>query len=221
MSPLTQIGTQPDFRHVDAWIFDLDNTLYPADCGVFAQIDRRMTEFVAELFKVSGEDARTIQKTYYREHGTTLNGLMRLHDVDPEDYLAYVHNVDLSPLIPEPLLDVALARLNGRRFIFTNGCRHHATRVLERLNLAHRFDGLWDIRSIGFRPKPDPFAYESVLAGAAVSPEQAAMFDDAARNLVPARSLGMTTVWINTHSEWSNQGPALPVANETHIDHKT
>jgi putative hydrolase of the HAD superfamily len=220
MTSLPQIGTNPDFRHVDTWIFDLDNTLYPADCGLFAQIDARMTEFVAQLLGVEAQEARFIQKTYYREHGTTLNGLMRLHAVDPEAYLDYVHDIDLSPLSGDLALGAGIERLEGRRFIFTNGCRNHAERVLGRLNLERHFDDIWDIRTIGYRPKPDPIAYEAVLASAGIEPSQAAMFEDAARNLVPAHALGMTTVWLRNGSEWSKQGPAFPVASGEHIDHE-
>ena len=226
MTDLTRIETQPDFRHradfrhVDSWIFDLDNTLYPADSGLFGEIDLRMTAFVADLLGVSRDAARTIQKAYYRDHGTTLNGLMRLHGVDPETYLDYVHDIDLSLLAGDAQLDTALARLEGQRFVFTNGCRKHAARVLDRLKLAHHFNDIWDIRTIGYRPKPDPLAYDSVLASAGIEPTRAAMFEDAARNLVPAHALGMTTVWLRNGSEWSKQGPAFPVASREHIDHE-
>jgi putative hydrolase of the HAD superfamily len=232
MTSLPQIETEPDwrllpdsrhapdFRHVNAWIFDLDNTLYPASSGIFAQIDQRMTEFVADRLDITPTEARVVQKAYYRDHGTTLNGLMRLHGVDPETYLGYVHDIDLSALEGDAHLDSALARLDGKRFVFTNGCRHHAARVLTRLNLGRHFDDIWDIRTIGFRPKPDPFAYEAVIADAGVEPLCAAMFEDAARNLVPAHALGMTTVWLRNDSEWSKQGPAFPVASREHVHHE-
>lgn len=220
MQTLPQSGTAPDLAHISVWIFDLDNTLYPADCGVFAQIDARMTRFVSDLLDVSAEKARQIQKSYYRDHGTTLNGLMRVHGIDPEAYLDYVHDIDLSVLRHEPSLENGLSRLRGRRFIFTNGCRNHAWRVLDRLKLADRFDDVWDIRTIGYRPKPDPAGYEAVLSRAGATPACAAMFEDAARNLVPAHALGMTTIWLNRDSEWSRQGPSFPVASREHIDHE-
>lgn len=221
MPSLPQIETSRDFGHVDIWIFDLDNTLYRADSGVFGQIDLRMTQFVSALMGTSHEQARDIQKSYYREHGTTLNGLMHLHGVDPEAYLDYVHEVDLSCLKPDAGLKTAISRLEGARYIFTNGCRRHAGRVLERLDLAGYFDGIWDIRTIEFRPKPDPAAYRTVLALVDASPGRAAMFDDAQRNLATAHDLGMTTVWIKNDSEWSKQGPAFPVASHEHIDYET
>ena len=211
----------PDFRHVESWVFDLDNTLYPADSGLFAQIDARMTVFVQNLLGIDAEAARSLQKAYYREHGTTLNGLMRLHGVEPDAYLAFVHDIDLSALTRDEALARALARLPGRRYIFTNGCRDHAARILAWLGLAQYFDEIWDIRTIGFRPKPEPDSYRQVLGGARIDPVRAAMFEDAARNLVPAHEQGMTTVWIRNDSPWSKQGPEYPVASSAYIDYET
>jgi putative hydrolase of the HAD superfamily len=211
----------PDFRHVEAWIFDLDNTLYPAETDLFVQIDARMTEFVQELLDLEYEPARKIQKDYYRDHGTTLNGLMRVHGVDPEDFLSKVHDIDLSALKPDPRLSRALARLPGRRFVFTNGCRQHAERVLARLELDTHFDDIWDIRTTGFRPKPDESFYRAVMTDARISPARCAMFEDVARNLVPAHALGWTTVWLENGSVWSKQGPQYPVAEAHHIHYVT
>jgi putative hydrolase of the HAD superfamily len=213
--------TAPDFRHVEAWVFDLDNTLYPASCDLFAQIDARMTGYVAALLDLAPDEARRVQKDYYRDHGTTLNGLMARHAIDPEDFLGKVHDIDLSVLAPDPGLNAAISALPGRRFVFTNGCRGHAQRVLDRIGLAAHIDDLWDIRTIGFRPKPDARAYDAVVARAAIAPGRAAMFEDVARNLVPARALGMTTVWIDNGSVWSKQGPSFPVVETHHIDHTT
>jgi putative hydrolase of the HAD superfamily len=221
MQPGNAIDFVPDFRHVDVWIFDLDNTLYSADSGLFAQIESRMTLFVQTFLGLEAEPARRLQKAYYRQHGTTLNGLMRRHAVDPEEYLAFVHDIDLSPLAEDLALAGALARLPGRRFVFTNGCRHHARRVLERLTFTHLFEDLWDIRTIGFCPKPDLEAYRVVLTRAAAPAAQSAMFDDVARNLVPAHELGLTTVWLRNDSDWSKQGPGHPVVSQEHIHFET
>jgi putative hydrolase of the HAD superfamily len=211
----------PDFRHVTSWIFDLDNTLYRADSGVFAQIEGRMTEYVARFTGLPREQARTLQKALYRAHGTTLNGLMRLHGADPDDYLDYVHDIDLTGLRPDPLLAAAMAQLPGRRFIFTNGCRRHAMRILEKIGAAHVFDDIWDIRTIGFLPKPGAAAYERVVAAAQIAPERAAMVDDIVHNLVAARALGMTTVWLNTGSEFSLGGPSAAEEAHLHVCHET
>jgi len=197
----------PDFRHVRTWLFDLDNTLYRADCGIFSQIEGRMTDYVARFTGLARDEARALQKSLYRAHGTTLNGLMRLHGADPDDYLAYVHDIDLSGLAPDADLIAAVERLPGRRAIFTNGCRHHAGRILEKIGAAHLFDEIWDIRTLEFVPKPDPAAYGRLVAAAGLAPHQTAMFDDIAQNLVAAGALGMTTVWLNTGLDFSSGGP--------------
>jgi len=214
-------GAEGGFGHVRDWIFDLDNTLYRADNGIFAQIDGRMTQFVAKLLGMERDAARQVQKQLYRDHGTTLAGLIAVYGIDPEPYLAFVHDIDLSELQPDPALIAALTRLPGRRFVFTNGCRNHATRILERLALADMFDQVWDIRTIGFVPKPAQAAYDAVVAAGAVTPARAAMFDDIARNLVVPHELGMTTVWLDGQSDWARQGPEFPVASKAHIDHET
>jgi putative hydrolase of the HAD superfamily len=216
-----QAGSRPpDFSHVRDWIFDLDNTLYRADNGIFAQIDANMTRFVAQLLGMEKDVARQVQKRLYRDHGTTLAGLVAEYRIDPEPYLAFVHDIDLSGLVPDPGLHSALARLPGRRFVFTNGCRNHAARILEKLCLAELFDQVWDIRTIAFVPKPGPAAYDAVVKAGGVASDKAAMFDDIARNLVVPHDLGMTTVWLNCQSDWSRQGPDFPVASSEHIDHE-
>ncbi|HEY7978321.1 MAG TPA: pyrimidine 5'-nucleotidase [Rhizomicrobium sp.] len=211
----------PDFRHIRNWIFDLDNTLYPSSCDLFGQIDEKMALYTQRLLGITLAEARKLQKEYYHAHGTTLNGLMRVNGVDAEDYLAYVHDIDLSVLTPEPALQDALAKLPGRKFIFTNGCTNHAGRVLDRLGIAGHFDDVWDIRTIGFQPKPDAAAYRTVLAHAGSDGRDAAMFEDITRNLVEAKELGMTTVWLKNGSDWSRQGPSQPVAQPHHIDYET
>ncbi len=210
----------PDFRGIDTWIFDLDNTLYPAECDLFAQIDERMTGYVSRLLAVDASEARRLQKEHYRQHGTTLNGLMKVHGIEPEDYLAEVHDIDLSAVAPAPELAKAIARLPGRRFIFTNGCRNHAARVLAHLGLTDLFEEIWDIRTISFCPKPDAGAYRMVVERAGVDAKRAAMFDDIARNLVAAQELGMVTVWLNNGSLWSRQGPETPRVEPHHISYE-
>jgi len=159
-------GPVPDFRHVRSWIFDLDNTLYRADNGIFAQIEARMTDYVMAFLKLPREEAYARQKELYRRYGTTLNGLMTEHGAEPDAYLQYVHDIDLSDLGPDQALAEVIARLPGRRFVFTNGCRDHAARILDRLGMAELFDAVWDIRSMAFAPKPEPRAYASVVAAA-------------------------------------------------------
>lgn len=210
----------PDFRHIRSWIFDLDNTLYCADNGIFAQIEKRMTEYVMAFLKLPREEAYARQKELYRRYGTTLNGLMQEHGTDPEDYLGYVHDIDLSELVGDASLAAAIAALPGRRYVFTNGCRDHAARILDRLGMTGLFDAVWDIRTIAFAPKPCAEAYASVVQKSGICCGEAAMFDDIARNLVPARALGMTTVWLKTNSPWGKHGPLMDVSPGD-IDHET
>ncbi|HEY3777427.1 MAG TPA: pyrimidine 5'-nucleotidase [Rhizomicrobium sp.] len=221
MQVATAPAAAPDFRHVDVWIFDLDNTLYRAETGIFAQIEARMTAFVQRCLGLGFEESRQVQKTYYREHGTTMNGLVQVHGINPEDYLAFVHDIDLSALAPDMALTAAIGYLPGRRFVFTNGCRNHAARILERLGIAGLFEDLWDIRTLEGRPKPDLDSYRAVLARASAVAARSAMFDDIARNLVPAYALGCTTVWVNSGSVWSRQGPEQPRVSPTHIHYET
>jgi putative hydrolase of the HAD superfamily len=210
----------PDFRHVKSWIFDLDNTLYCADNGIFAQIEGRMTDYVMAFLKLPREAAYARQKDLYRQYGTTLNGLMREHEASPDDYLHYVHDIDLSSLSSDAHLAAEIEKLPGRRFVFTNGCRDHAARILDRLGMTSLFDAVWDIRTIAFQPKPQMEAYRSVVAAAGLDCGQCAMFDDIARNLAPARAMGMTTVWLQSDAPWAKQGPAMDVAPGD-IDHRT
>jgi putative hydrolase of the HAD superfamily len=207
----------PDFRHVESWIFDLDNTLYRADTGLFAQVETRMTLFIADLLDETTDRAAKIRRDYYREYGSTLNGLMLRHRIDPEAFLEFVHDVDLSPLEPDPVLNEAIERLPGRRFVFTNGCERYARRVLKRIDLDRAIDGLWDIRASDFAPKPEPAAYRAAIASAGIYPKRTAMFDDVARNLEPARALGMTTVWIDPGPE-SLSREATPFPDAAHVD---
>ena len=186
------------FDHVEAWVFDLDNTLYPADCNLFAQIDRRMGEFIAHSLGIPSEEAKILRETYYYEHGTTLAGLVRLHDVSPDAFLDYVHDIDLSVVAPSPELAAALEALPGRKFIFTNGSRKHAEAVTRRLGVAGLFEDICDIHALEYiHPKPTREAYERFVRAHGVVARQTAMFDDLPHNLETAHLLGMTTVLVH------------------------
>ncbi len=199
-------GAGPALDHVEAWIFDLDNTLYPASCNLFAQIDQRMGEFISRLLGVGREQARAVQKHYFRTYGTTLNGLMAEHGLDPDSFLAYVHEIDLSPVPPSPVLVSALARLEGPKYVFTNASAAHAEGVMDRLGVSHLFEAVFDIAAGGYRPKPEPATYDKLLARHAIDPQVAVLADDIPRNLEPAAILGMTTVWVKTRSEYAQIG---------------
>ena len=192
---------RPDLRHVEAWIFDLDNCLYPASTNLFELIDIRMGEFIARLLDCDAEEARRVQKQHFHSHGTTLAGLMADHGVDPHTFLDFVHDIDLARIVADPVVAGALDRLPGRKFVFTNGDAAYADRVLAKLGLRDRFDGLHDIHAMEYVPKPDPRSYAALCARYAIDPERALFAEDLARNLRPAKALGMTTVWVDNGSE--------------------
>ena len=187
--------------HVESWIFDLDNSLYPPSSNLFALIDERMGAYIARLLGCDAAEARRVQKAHFLAHGTTLAGLMREHGVDPHDFLDFVHDIDLARLAADPALVAALDRLPGRKFVFTNADEAYARRVLGRLGLANAFEGLHDIHAMAYQPKPDPAAYAAMCARLRIDPARALMVDDMARNLVPAKALGMVTVWLDNGSE--------------------
>ena len=201
------------FGHVRNWVFDLDNTLYPAECDLFAEIDTRMTDFVSRLLDMPPEEARKIQKHYYATYGTTLSGLMRVHKIDPKDFLHYVHEIDLSPLPDLPVLRDALTTLPGRKFVYTNGSRRHAERVVEKMGLAHIFDGSFGIEDSGYAPKPHQASYDSFCAMHDVAPKDAIFFEDLARNLLPAKDMGFTTVLVHSEKDWSHEPVEARPAN--------
>jgi putative hydrolase of the HAD superfamily len=188
-------------RHIDSWIFDLDNTLYPARTDLFALIDVRMTAFIVDLLGIDAEEARRVQKGYFYEHGTTLSGLMALHDTDPHEFLAYVHDIELDRVSHDAALVEAIARLPGRKLVFTNGDTPYAQRVLDRLGLGGSFEAIHDIHAMGLVAKPDPTAYSGICARWGIDPATALFADDMTRNLEPAKAVGMTTLWINNGSE--------------------
>lgn len=201
-----QQTTSLDPTAVDTWIFDLDNTLYPPSCDLFTQISRRMGEYIAQYLDLSLEEARRVQKKYFRAHGTTLRGMMTMHEMDPGPFLDYVHEIDFSPIQADPELANSLRRLDGRRLIFTNGTRAHARRVTDRLGITDLFDGVFDIDDSGYLPKPHPEPYAKMVATFDVDPSRAILFEDMARNLVPAAEMGMTTAWVSSQTDWAAEG---------------
>lgn len=184
------------FAGIDAWVFDLDNTLYPRHVALFGQIDQRIQEYVGRLLNLSQEAARGVQKDYYRRYGTTLRGLMEEHGIAPDDFLEYVHDIDHSAVEANPRLGSAIAALPGRKFILTNGSRAHADKVAARLGIADHFEDIFDIVSSELLPKPNRETYDRFVATTGVAPKRTAMFEDLARNLEVPSALGMTTVLI-------------------------
>jgi putative hydrolase of the HAD superfamily len=196
----------PPLASIDCWIFDLDNSLYPASANLFELIDVRMGEYIADRLGCTSAEARAIQKGFFRDHGTTLAGLMKEHGVEPRDFLDYVHDIDFARLTADPRVVAALDRLPGRKFVFTNGDEGYAKRVLDKLGLANAFDGLHDIHAMEYIPKPDPRGYAQICERHGIDPARALFADDMVRNLVPAKALGMTTVWVDNGSEQAAHG---------------
>jgi putative hydrolase of the HAD superfamily len=190
---------------VDCWIFDLDNTLYPSSIDMFSQIDVLMGRFIAELLGCDGEEARRIQKMYFHDHGTTLAGLMHYHAIEPREFLDYVHAVDMTVLAQAPRLRDHLLALPGRRLIFTNADAAYAGRALAALDIADCFDGIWDIHAMAYRPKPEASAYTGLIDAFAINPARAVFVEDTARNLTPAKHIGMQTVWIDMATDWGDR----------------
>ena len=186
------------FTDKKVWIFDLDNTLYPAECDLFAQVDQRMGEFIADYLDLPFAEARRLQKGYYRKFGTTLSGLMQVHGLKPEKFLDYVHDIDVSMVPVMPELGAAIEALPGEKFIFTNGSRKHAENVAGQLGVLDKFDGVFDIGAAGYVPKPEPEAYDKFLKAHEVSAHEAAMFEDMPHNLKAPHALGMVTVLVHS-----------------------
>ena len=184
------------FDHVETWVFDLDNTLYPHHLNLWQQVDERIRLYIERLLNLSKDDAFKLQKDYYRRYGTTLRGLMLEHGLEPDDFLDFVHEIDHSPLEPNEQLGSAIEKLPGRKLILTNGTRKHADAVMRRLAIDKHFDDVFDIVAAELEPKPSPQTYERFLTHHGVDPEKAAMFEDLARNLATPYSLGMTTVLV-------------------------
>tara|TARA_R110002110_G_scaffold85482_5_gene222320 strand:- start:1628 stop:2356 length:729 start_codon:yes stop_codon:yes gene_type:complete len=189
------------FDHIEHWVFDLDNTLYPPACDLFGQIDLRMASFIGDYLKVDEVEARRVQKDFYVEHGTTLAGLMAVHRMEPAAFLAHVHDIDVSVVAPDPALGTAIAALPGSKIIFTNGSVRHAENVINQLGIAHAFSAIYDIVTTGYTPKPQAEAYARFIAASAIAPSRAAMFEDIPRNLEVPHALGMKTIWVRPQGE--------------------
>lgn len=190
-----------DFAHVDTWVFDLDQTLYPPAIRLFDQIEARMTTYVMREIGMEREAAEHFRDIWWRNHGTTLAGLMENHGIDPDPFLAEVHDIDLSRVRPDPALAAAIARLPGRRIVYTNGSRGHAERVTAALGLRPLFDALYGIEDAGYRPKPRAEAFGRVFGKDGLDPTRAAMFEDDPRNLAVPHALGMVTVLVGAPHE--------------------
>jgi putative hydrolase of the HAD superfamily len=211
------------FGQVETWVFDLDNTLYPHHLNLWQQVDERIRDYIAGFLNISHDEAFRLQKDYYRRYGTSMRGLMTEHGMKPDDFLDFVHQIDHSPLEPNPGLGAAIKRLPGRKLILTNGTRRHADAVMQRLGIHEHFDDIFDIVAAELEPKPLPQTYDRFLARHDVDPAKAAMFEDLARNLQVPHALGMTTVLVVPEGtrevfreDWEMEG-----RDAAHVDHVT
>lgn len=212
-----------NLSHITDWVFDLDNTLYPRHCDLFAQIDWKMTAYVEALTGMPKDEARKLQKQLYRDHGTTLNGLMAEYNIDPHHFLADVHDIDYSKVEYNPSLGELIRDLPGRKHIFTNGDVPHAENTLRAIGIEDIFDGMFDIVAADFIPKPDPRPYEMFLASHGIEPENSAMFEDMPRNLEFPKEIGMSTVLIvpKKGTKFSAESWEIAGKEEKHIDYTT
>jgi putative hydrolase of the HAD superfamily len=212
-----------EFSHVETWVFDLDNTLYPHHLNLWHQVDERIRNYIANFLNITHEEAFRVQKDYYKRYGTSMRGLMAEHNMAPDDFLDVVHQIDHSPLEPNPALGDMLKALPGRKLVLTNGTRRHADAVMQRLGIQEHFEDIFDIVAAELEPKPSPLTYERFLKRHGVEPRSAAMFEDLARNLSVPYSLGMTTVLVVPEGtrevfreDWEMEGRDAP-----HVDHVT
>ena len=205
-----------DLSKIKFWLFDLDNTLYSGDTKVFDQVDKKMSKFISEKLKVSLEEAKKIQKNYFHEYNTTLNGMIKNHDIDANEFLEFVHDVDLEFLKKDEPLKKEMEKLKGKKIIFTNGSKAHASNVTSRIGIEQLFDGVFDIVDSDFYPKPSLEPYKKIIENYKIVPEYCIFFEDIARNLKPAYELGMKTVWIENNEPW-----AAKYSDEEFVNYKT
>ncbi len=205
-----------ELSKIKYWIFDLDNTLYSGDTKVFDQVDKKMSKFISEKLNVSLEEAKKIQKNYFHEYNTTLNGMIKNHEIDANEFLEFVHDVDLDFLKEDKLLKQEISNLNGKKYIFTNGSKAHAANVTKRIGIEKLFDGVFDIVESDFIPKPSIEPYKKIIEKFKIEPQYSIFIEDIARNLKPAHELGMKTVWIKNDEPW-----AAKFSDSDFINYKT
>ncbi len=205
-----------ELQNIKFWLFDLDNTLYSGATKVFDQVDKKMSEFISKKLNISKEEARKIQKNYFVEYNTTLNGMIKNHKIDAKEFLEFVHDIDLSFLKKDVKLGEEIGKIKGKKIIFTNGSRAHAQNVTKRLGIERHFDDIFDIVSADFVPKPSLKPYKKIIEKYKIEPQYSIFIEDIARNLKPAHELGMKTVWIKNDEPW-----AAEFSDSDFINYKT
>ena len=193
------------FKLIKCWIFDLDNTLYSGKTKVFEQVDKRMSKYISNKLDVSVEEAKKIQKNYFYKYNTTLNGMIKNHKIDPNEFLEFVHDINIDFLQKDPELEKEIEKLNGKKIIFTNGSRKHALNVTKRIGIDQLFDDIFDIVDCNFIPKPSIEPYKKLVEKHKIDPKLCVFVEDIARNLKPAYEMGMKTVWIENDEPWASK----------------
>ena len=193
------------FNSIKYWIFDLDNTLYSGKTKVFEQVDKRMSKYISDKLDVSVEEAKKIQKNYFYEYNTTLNGMIKNHKIDPDEFLEFVHDINIDFLQKDPKLEKEIEKLNGKKIIFTNGSKKHALNVTKRIGINQLFDDIFDIVDCNFIPKPSIEPYKKLVEKHKIDPKLCVFVEDIARNLKPAYEMGMKTVWIENEEPWASK----------------
>ena len=193
------------FNSIKYWIFDLDNTLYSGQTQVFAQVDKKMSKYISDKLNVDLIKAKEIQKNYFYQYNTTLNGMIKNHKIDPEEFLEFVHDVDISFLQKDYKLAEEIKKLNGKKIIFTNGSRKHALNVTKKIGIDKLFDGIFDIVSADYIPKPSIEPYKKLVEEHKIDPKLSVLVEDIARNLKPAYEMGMKTIWIENEEPWAKE----------------
>ena len=204
-----------ELKKIKYWLFDLDNTLYSGDTKVFDQVDKKMSLFISNKLKVTLQEAKKIQKNYFHEYNTTLNGMIKNHKIDAQEFLEFVHDVDLEFLKEDKELQKELTNLQGKKFIFTNGSQAHAANVTKRIGIQNLFNGVFDIVDADFFPKPSIVPYKKIIEKYGIDPQYCIFIEDIARNLKPANELGMKTAWVKNNEPW-----AAKFSDESFIDYK-
>jgi putative hydrolase of the HAD superfamily len=193
------------FNSINCWIFDLDNTLYSGQTKVFAQVDKKMSKYISNKLNIDLIKAKEIQKNYFYQYNTTLNGMIKNHKIDPEEFLEFVHDVDISFLQKDDKLATEIKKLNGKKIIFTNGSRKHALNVTKKIGIDNLFDGIFDIVNANYVPKPSIEPYKKLVEKHKIDPKLSVFVEDIARNLKPAYEMGMKTIWIENEEPWAKE----------------
>ncbi len=194
-----------EFESIKFWIFDLDNTLYSGKTKVFEQVDKKMSKYISEKLNVTIEEAKKIQKNYFHEYNTTLNGMIKNHKIDPNEFLDFVHDINIDFLKKDIQLGEELKKLDGKKIIFTNGSKKHAINITQKIGIDEYFDDIFDIVDSEFVPKPSVKPYNKLIEKHKIDPKLCVFVEDIARNLKPAYEMGMKTVWIKNEEPWASK----------------